>query len=563
MFEQLGQIFSKISIAHLNVLLLLGLALFGGTVGGRIFERFKIPQVVGYIIIGLLIGQTGLNLVDKDTIFKLQPFNYFALGLIGFMVGGELKREMFKKYGKQLIYILLCEGIAPFLIVTFSMAVLSMFLFQNWFFAWAFAVLMGAIASATDPASTINVINEYKTKGPLTATIIGIVALDDGLALFLFVIASSIAGKLIGNGFQDSYLSAFIQPFYEIAGAVGLGILSGYIFIKVVRRYAEASRILVFAIGMVLFVSGLSIAMHVDMLLATMTLGIIVANFTPRKSREVFNLVEGFTPPIYVLFFVLVGAKLDLMRLNIPILILVLVYIFGTMIGKIFGSRIGAHISGAPESVKRYLSFCLFPQAGIAIGLSILAAQYFPGEIGNTLVVVVTTTTFFLQIVGPSFTKYGLKKAGEINLNITEQDIIARSLAEDVMDKNPPLIYEDMMLSDILDLFSKSNNFYYPVVNRNKKLCGIISLDSIRQVLITSDLAGILLAHDLMEEVVASVGPSVSMSEAKDILDRYMLDCLPVVDGAGALAGFIEKRSLNRFVSTRIIQLQKQAESLG
>ncbi|HEO64190.1 MAG TPA: CBS domain-containing protein, partial [Candidatus Omnitrophica bacterium] len=561
--EQLGQIFSKISIVHLNVLLLLGLALFGGTVGGRIFERLKIPQVVGYIMIGVLIGQTGLKLVDKETILKLQPFNYFALGLIGFMVGGELKREMFKKYGKQFIYILFCEGITPFLIVTFLVAVFSVFLFQNWIFAWALAILMGAIASATDPTSTINVINEYKTKGPLTTTIIGIVALDDGLALFLFVIASSIAGKLIGNGSQGSSISAFIQPFYEIAGAVGLGILSGYVFIRVIRCYAEASRILVFAIGMVLFVSGLSIAAHLDMLLATMTFGIIVANFTPRKSKEVFNLVEGFTPPIYVLFFVLVGANLNLMRLNFPVLVIVFVYIFGTMLGKIFGSRIGARISGAPESVKRYLSFCLFPQAGIAIGLSILAAQYFPGEIGNTLVVVITTTTFIMQIVGPSFTKYGLKKAGEINLNITEQDIITRSLIEDVMDKTPPLIYEDMTLSDILELFSKSNNFYYPVVGRNKKLCGIISLDSIRQILVTSDLAGILLAHDLMEEVIASVGPSVSISEAKDIFDRYTLDYLPVLDDAGELAGFIEKRSLNRFISTRIIQLQKQAESLG
>ncbi len=563
MFENILNIFPKISMLHLNMLLLLGLALFGGSIGGRLFEKLKIPQVVGYIIIGVFIGQSGLKLVNVDTITKLQLFNYFALGLIGFMVGGELKREMFKKYGKQLIYILLCEGITPFLLVTVFMGIACTFIFKDWAFAWSLSMLMGAIASATDPASTINVFNEYKTRGPLTTTAVGIVALDDGLALFLFVTASAVAGRLVGNGTGNGLMHALIQPLYEIIGAVALGVVSGTILIKIIRRYVEAARILAFAIGMVLLVSGISIATHVDLLLATMTLGIIVVNFAPRKSKEVFKLVEGFTPPIYVLFFVLVGAKLDLTHLTFPILFLVLIYLFGTMCGKIIGSRIGAQISKAGRTVKKYLPFCLFPQAGIAIGLSILAAQYFPGEIGNTLVIIITTTTFILQIIGPPLTKYGVKKAGEVGLNITEEDIIIKSKAQDIMDKNPPLIYENMILRDILNVFGASNNLYYPVVDKDKKIRGIVTVDNIKRSLMTTDLGPLVLANDLMDTEFKFASAGAPMTEIKDIFDRYSLDYLPVVDENKNLLGFIEKRGLDRFISTRLIELRKQAESLG
>ncbi|MDP8253358.1 MAG: cation:proton antiporter [Candidatus Kaelpia aquatica] len=562
MLEQLGYIFSKISVAHLNVLLLLGLALFGGTVGGKLFERLKIPKVVGYIIIGVIIGRTGLKLVDIDVIQSLQPFSYFALGLIGFMVGGELKREIFQKYGKQLMYILLCEGIAPFILVTLFMGFACTIIFGNAQFAWALAILVGAIASATDPATTTNVLKEYRTRGPLSSTVLGIVALDDGLALILFVLASSVAGRLVGQE-SSSLLYSFIYPLYEIGGAIVLGITSGLILNKIIRHYSEAGRVLAFAIGMVLLVSGLALAANVDMLLATMTLGVVVVNSTPRKSREVFKLVEGFTPPIYVLFFVLVGARLDLRCLTLPIIILVTIYLFGTMGGKALGARLGAKISHATDSVRRYLPLALFPQAGVAIGLSILASNYFPGEIGNTLVIIITTTTFITQIVGPPLTRLALKRAGEVGLNITEEDIMLQSHADDIMDKNPPLIYESMSLVDILDVFSKSNNLYYPVVDKERRLKGIITIDNIKSSMTSTDLGPLVLAYDLMDTEVILVHPEMEMTEIKETIDMYNLDYLPVVNEEKYLLGFIERRGFDRFISTRIIELQKQTESLG
>ncbi|MDP8216226.1 MAG: cation:proton antiporter [Candidatus Kaelpia imicola] len=562
MLEQLEDILSKISVAHLNVLLLLGLALFGGTVGGRVFERLKIPKVVGYIIIGVLIGRTGFKLVNLEVIHSLQPFSYFALGLIGFMVGGELKREIFQKYGKQLIYILLCEGIAPFVLVTLFMGFTCTVIFGNAQSAWALAILVGAIASATDPATTTNVLKEYRARGPLSSTVLGIVALDDGLALMLFVLASSVAGRLIGQG-SSSLLNTFIYPLYEIGGAIVLGLTSGFILNKIIRHYSEAARILAFAIGMVLLVSGIALAARIDMLLATMTLGIIVVNSTPRKSKEVFKLVEGFTPPIYVLFFVLVGARLDLRNLTLPIIVLVIIYLFGTMGGKILGARFGAKISHATDSVRRYLPLALFPQAGVAIGLSILASNYFPGEIGNTLIIIITTTTFITQIIGPPLTKLALKRAGEVGLNITEEDIMLQSHADDIMDKNPPLIYENMSLVDILDVFSKSNNLYYPVVDGERKLKGIITIDNIKRSMASVDLGPLVLAYDLMDTEVILTHPEMEMIEIKETIDMYNLDFLPVVDEKRYLLGFIERSGFERFISTRMIELQKQTESLG
>ena len=561
MFEYLAQTIDNISVFHLNILFLLGLALFGGTIGGRIFQRLRIPQVVGYIIIGILIGRSGLRIVDSDVIAALRPFNYFALGLIGFMVGGELKKEVFSKYGKQLIYILLCEGITPFLLVTFFVGIIGTFLFGAQPFAWALGLLLGAIASATDPATTTSVLKEYKTRGPLTTNILGIVALDDGLALLLFAIACSIAGVLIGHEAAGT-ISAFILPFYEIGGAIVIGVVSGLILNYLLRRYAEKERALTFSIGAVLLVTGLSLAANVSMLLAVMTLGIVVVNLRPHKSKEAFNLVEGFTPPIFVLFFVLVGAKLKLSHMTPAILFLVFVYLFFGMTGKMIGASIGARLSKAPRTVLKYLPFSLFSQAGVAIGLSILAAQHFPGDTGDTLVIIITATTFITQLLGPPFTKFAVTKAGEVELNITEEDIIAKGVAEDLMDKNSPLIYENMQLTDILNIFSESDNLYYPVLSRDKELRGIITIEGIKQTFLETDIGGLILAHDLMEPAVAKTSAGTPIAEVKEILNRYDIEYLPVVDEANKIKGFIERKKLNRFISTKILELQKQADSL-
>ena len=561
MFEQLTHIFTKVHIPHLNILFLLGLALFGGTVGGRLFQKFRIPQVVGYIVIGIVIGESGLKIVDHDIIQSLQPLSYFALGLIGFMIGGELKKGIIVKYGKQFINILLFEGITAFLLVSIFIGILGTLLFGNWKISWALGLLLGAIASATAPAATTEVLREYKTRGPLTRTVLGIVALDDGLALLLFAIASSVAGSLIGNG-HNGILRIFIHPFYEIFGSVIIGTLGGLTLSKLLKKYSEESRLLAFSVGIVLLITGLAIAVHVDMLLAAMTLGAVVTNFTPRKSKDIFKLVEAFTPPIYVLFFVLVGAKLDISHLTLPIALLGCAYLIARTAGKTIGAKVGARISKAQKSVCNYLPLCLLSQAGVAIGLSILASHYFPGEIGDAVVIIITATAFILELVGPTFVKIAMTRAGEVGLNITEDDIIQKSKADDLMDKKPPVIYEDMQLADILKIFSENANLYYPLINRARELQGIITIEGIKQTFLETDMEGLILAHDLMQPVVAKIYKEASLSEVSKVLNEYNLDCLPVVDKKNRIEGFIERKDFNKFISTKIIELQRQADSL-
>ncbi|MDH5684582.1 MAG: cation:proton antiporter [candidate division WOR-3 bacterium] len=562
MFELVRQLLSKISIQHLNILVLLGIALFGGTIGGRVFQKLKIPQVVGYIALGILIGQSGIKIIDKQIINALTPFSYFALGLIGFIIGGELKKDVIAKYGKQFLYVLISEGVAAFIVVSLLVGIAGTFLFHNPGMAWAIALLLGAIASATAPAATASVIWEYKARGPLTRTVLGIVAMDDALALLLFALASSIASRLAGT-VNESILSGFIHPIYEIIGSIVIGAASGFVLSKLLRRYREEDRILAFSIGTVLLVLGISIAMKLDMILAAMFLGVTVVNFTPRKSKEVFKLVERFAPPIYVLFFVLVGAKLNVKHLNWAIIIIGLIYIIARSLGKMSGANFGARVSRAEKSVQKYLPLCLFSQAGVAIGLSLLAYQRFPEQIGNAIVIIITAATFILEILGPSFVRLALIKAKEVGLDITEDDIIRQSRAKDILDKQIPLVYENMSLGEILRIFGESDSLYYPVVNSDEKLLGIITIDNIKKTLAISEFGAFLLAHDLMEPVIAVAAPDTALAEVKEILSRYGLEYLPVVAKDNKVLGLLEVRSMQRQIAKRLIEMREKADALG
>ncbi len=562
MLEEASQIFTQGSFFDLNILLLLGVALFGGTIGGRLFQKLKVPQVVGYIMIGIIAGQSGFNIIDKDMIGILQPFNYFALGLIGFAIGGELKKDVFRRYGKQFLVILLSEGLAAFIFVFLLVGILGTLFFGSGVYFWVLGLLLGAIASATAPAATTDVLWEYKTRGPLTTTVLGIVAMDDGLALMFFAVASSIAAKILGQS-TAGFWAMVSHPLYEIGGAILVGTLAGAGLSRMIRKYGERERILAFSLGAVLFVLGLSLAIKVDMLLAAMTLGVVVVNCVPRMSKEVFNLVSAFAAPIYVLFFVLIGAKLNLHNMTLSVIAVASVYLIGRTLGKMVGASLGARLSGASQSVRRYLPFCLFSQAGVAIGLSIVAYHAFPGDIGSSIVIIVTASTFVVQLLGPTAVKYAVEKAEEVGLNVTEEDILQKAKVEEVMDKDHPLMYKNIPLTDILDIFSQHECLYYPVVETDDTLAGVITVESIRRSFQYHDLGHVFVAHDIMDSAGVDISPNVSISEAREIMDKCNLDYLPVVTEGKYVAGVLQRHMLNRFVSTKMIELEQKVASLG
>ncbi|MBD3335596.1 MAG: sodium:proton exchanger, partial [Candidatus Eisenbacteria bacterium] len=364
---------ASISPEHIPMLLIIGFAVFFGSIGGRIFQKLRIPQVVGYITIGLVAGESGLRLISKETVTSLDPFTYFALGIIGFMIGGELHRDVFRKYGRQFFAILLAEGLGAFILVGLLTGGAALAVGVDPVISAALGVMFGAVSTATAPAATVNVLWEYKTRGVLTTSVFAIVALDDALALILYSAGASVAAMLTGDGSQG-WGAQFGEAAYELAGGTVLGVAAGFGLNFALRQVRDQEKSLTFIIGAVAAVIGLARLTGVAMILSAMTLGVTVANLAPRHSKRAFETVENFAPPIYVLFFVLVGAHLDVHGMPGWMWALTLPYILGRSAGKILGANIGGRLAGAPRTVSKYLGLCLFSQGGVAVGLAILAS---------------------------------------------------------------------------------------------------------------------------------------------------------------------------------------------
>jgi Kef-type K+ transport system membrane component KefB len=299
----------KMEGLHPGILVLLGIGVLGGALGAWFFQKIRIPQVVGYIVFGILIGQSGLKLIDLAEIEQFRSFTWFALGIIGFLVGGELRADTFRKYGGQFFSILMWEGMIAFFLVAGSSTLVLWNVTGNFSVALAAGVVFGAIASATDPASTVEVLWEYRAKGVLTLCIIAVVALDDALAMTLYGVGTSVSQMLTGQ--NSSVLAELKKVAYELGGSILVGGVVG-VLMNLVLRYVhqKKERLLAISIGLLLVVIGTSNTAGLDVILVTMTMGLVLVNMAPLRSQELFTLTRSFAGPIYVMFFVLVGARL-------------------------------------------------------------------------------------------------------------------------------------------------------------------------------------------------------------------------------------------------------------
>ena len=551
---------SASDMKHINIILIIGIAIFGGTVGARLFQKMRIPQVVGYVFIGILVGPMVLKVIDTATVNILEPFNLFALGIIGFMVGGELKKDIFVKFGRQAISILIFEGVTAFFLVGF----LSFFI--TWYFkdlstAIAVGVVFGAICTATDPASTLQVLWEYKCRGAVSTMLMAIVALDDALALILYAIAVSVAAIFTGSG-DVSFGVALGHSLREIVFSLGLGVGTGLLLTNILKRTDDNDKVLAFTISSVLLTIGISIGFHLDVILSAMAVGATMINMAPRRTKVSFELVHKFAVPTYVLFFVLVGARLDISHITPMAMLLVAAYLIGSLVGKTTGSYFGSKFSKAPGVIRKYLGFCLYPQGGIAVGLLIAASHRFDPEIAQIIVMVVIIGVFCLQIIGPLATKFGTGKAGEIGMNITEADLIKTFNVGDVIDTETEIISTETSLSEILDIFARTSSFFYPVVDKAKKLVGAITMDGVRNTFTTIEINDWLIALDIMEPIIAQTGKDVPLSKALKKSSDLDLMNLPVTDEEGGYLGVINARHVRRKISAILLEKQKEADSL-
>ncbi len=385
-----------------NTLLYLAAMILSGMLFGRLVKFIRLPNVTGYLIGGLLIGPSVLNIVPEAALSDIAIVSQVALGFIAFSIGNEFKISYFRRVGAAPIVIACLESLFAVLFVAAGLLLAGKPL--------PFALVLAAIAAATAPAATIMVINQYKAKGPVTETLLSVVAIDDATALMLFGICVAIAQAIL-NPKGVSLGSAILSPLWEIGGALVIGILMGFLFTLPLRWFKKDGNRLAITVGFVFAAVGLSDLLGLSSLLTCMALGAALTNFS-RQSRHIMKLTDSITPPIFLLFFVASGAELKLSVIP-SIGVVGIIYIILRVLGKMAGAYTGAAICKADKNVRKYLGPALIPQAGVAIGLSLAATTVVP-DYGAQIRTVILCGTLIYELAGPMVTKLSLKKAGEI-----------------------------------------------------------------------------------------------------------------------------------------------------
>jgi Kef-type K+ transport system membrane component KefB len=396
---------------QLDILSLIGLVIICAYLASKGMQRIGVPQVVGFILVGVLLGSSFLDIVPLPLVRELAFVSEIALALIGFDMGSHLRLGDLRRLGGSILAILLCEGLGAFVLVSSGIYLLTR--------SVPTALVFGALASATAPAATVDVLHEYHAEGPLTTTLMAVVGLDDALSLLLFSVAATIAESQLSGAAAVSLVPALSLVLQEIGGATLLGIVVGVPFQELLNRLEHEHAVYGFVVGVVIFVAGLANSLGVSLILSLMTMGVVVANLRGDNSLYVRRVVERVGPVIYVLFFALVGARLQVHLL--PAMGLVgLTYLVMRTCGKLGGAWFGSVIGGAEPQVRNYLGFGLLSQAGVAIGLALSVAHRFDGygvpgtQLGAMVISVITATTFVVQIVGPVMLKFAVSQAGEL-----------------------------------------------------------------------------------------------------------------------------------------------------
>jgi Kef-type K+ transport system membrane component KefB len=396
---------------ELSVLYYAGILIATGLLFGKIAKALRLPNVTGYLVGGLLVGPSILGILNMEGLHSLDVVSSVALGFIAFSIGNEMKISYFKRAGTRPIIIAVMEALMAVLFVL--VAVLLFFLIQGQLTLVniRFALVLSAIAAATAPAATIMVVRQYKAKGPLTETLLSVVAIDDSVAIVLFGLLVAISNAL-GNTTDASILMQLLKPFYEIIVSLLLGGISGILLVLGCRWFTgrgNRTSLVIALLFLLLFVVDI---VEGSPLLSAMAMGFVFVNLS-RHVDEVNNLTYAITPPIFILFFVLSGAELNL-GILLQVGLIGLVYVLFRVAGKIFGAWWGSKITKADPVISKYLGFTLIPQAGVAIGLSLIATQVLSPEMGSSIRVIILSATLLYELFGPVVTKIALTKAGEI-----------------------------------------------------------------------------------------------------------------------------------------------------
>lgn len=398
-------------------ILLIGTALVLAFLGAQVMKRFGIPQILGFILAGLFLGTSGI--FSSDLRQGLFPLVNIALGMIGYSIGLEIKRKVFAGKIRRMSIVLLFVSSIVFVGVT----ALTFLLLRQLHIALVF----GALAVATDPASTVMVIWERRCKGPLTDTLMYILAIDDVIAILLVNIAISLLGIFYSGSIF--IVNSLMIIGWELAISCAAGIMAGGIITFFINREETRKDLLEFELGMIILLVGAMVVLHGSPILACMVFGTVMTNWIKPEKEAVCHTLRDIMSPIVMIFFVYVGASVDITLLTSGVIVLLaIVYVTSSILSKYIGAYIGTRVTQLPQKTSKYLGFCLFSQAGVAVGLSLILEQNLfqlgidEARVAGTLILsTIILATMILQIIGPISASRGLKGAGEFFQEDTQE----------------------------------------------------------------------------------------------------------------------------------------------
>lgn len=408
----------------MELLLLISVSLLAGLFMSRVANLFKLPAVTAYLIAGILIGPfclgrlgiPGVGYQTLEQVKSLEIISDAAMGFIAFSIGNEFRLSQLRENGRQATLVGIVQAVAATVLVDLVLVGLH-FLIPDVLSIPA-AITLGAIAAATAPAATLMVVRQYRAKGPLTNILLPVVALDDAVGLAIFSISFGVARSLTSGAVDP--LSVIVEPIVEVVLSLLLGAVTGFVFNFAEKFFHSRAKRMSIAVAFVLLDVAISnlefrvgpINCGFSSLLACMMLGTIFCNICD-VSQELMDRAERWTGPLNVMFFVLSGAELDFGVIgDVMIIGIGVCYIISRSLGKYLGASWSAKLAGCNETIVKYLGITLLPQAGVALGMSVMAESL--GADGVIIRNIVLFSVMVYELVGPTLTKISLAKAGEI-----------------------------------------------------------------------------------------------------------------------------------------------------
>jgi len=549
-------------------LAIIGLILFLAVIGGRVAAFFKLPMVTGYILIGIILGRSYLGIIDSQVSGELQILADIAIGFIIFSIGGIFHLPRLRKRWKKMLALSLSESFMTFGLVFIFCLIYSFFLPLN-FMA---VVFISIIAISTAPAATVMVLREYDSEGPVTDYLYSLLGVNNFISIFLFSVASMIFLIFTHGEVQTTFewMPVYLQPLWMILGSIAAGIALGFILAYLEHYEKDSNQILIYVLAAILISIVAAEKYDLSFLIICLFMGITVINVTS-KSESMFEILKNSDPPLYAIFFVLAGAKFDINIIG-GIGVLGIGYLFVRAGGKMLGIFLAARKINEQDAVKKYLGLALLPQAGLAISIATIVANEY-GEMGGSILTLVIATSIIYETLGPIFTKVSVFRAGEvkasflININsisnfgaksksflhhLSNRAYLLLGLKEvsrarkvkDEMITEMDILREKTPYKMIVNFLQRAPYNYLPVVDSEHRYAGVVTSETVKGLVLNSDLNRLILARDVADRnLVPVVYPDDLLIETFDKFGGKFISYLVVLDNQSAqkVVGILDK----------------------